>query len=246
VGPDRAVGRLMAEPAPAAFVTYIFPEIRQRQLEVEELVPLGWRLCRSQFAGLLVIALLFGSIGLVPGWQELKGWTGALIRCAVVLLGLMGTLTSAIFLDAALRGQAISVGKAMRLGLGRWPAGLWTALIGWVIVAALTLCLLVPGIIWSLYYMFSQQVVALRGLHGKPALDYSKRLVVGRWWYVALTGFVIGLIVVIPGFIVTMLIKYLHVPTMLRLAAAPFLLVAAMFGQAVHLIWFLNVDAVRR
>ncbi len=236
----------MAEPASVAVATYIFPEIRQRQLEVEELVPLGWRLLRAQFAGLLVIGLLFGSIGLVPGWHELKGWTGALIGCAVLLLGLIGTMTSSIFLEAALRGQSISVGKAMRLGLGRWPAGWWTTLIGLVIVTALTLCLLVPGVIWSVYYTFSQKVVALRGESGKAALDYSKRLVVGRWWYVALTMFVIGMIAGLPGFIVGILIKYLHAPAALRLVMTPVFILSAMWAQSVDVIWFLNVDAVRR
>ena len=59
-----------------------------------------------------------------------------------------------------------------------------TGLLAMLIVFGLTLLLIVPGVIWVIYYSFFLFVVALRGLSGKPALDYSKAIVKGQWWRV--------------------------------------------------------------
>lgn len=67
-----------------------------------------------------------------------------------------------------------------------------TGLVGGIIVALLSLLLIIPGIIWLVYYSFIFYVAALRNLAGKRALDYSKSLVEGQWWRVAGITLLIG------------------------------------------------------
>lgn len=78
-----------------------------------------------------------------------------------------------------------------------WPV-LWTGLLTALIVIGGTLLLVIPGIIFSLWYSFSSYSAMLDDKKGMPALNYSKSLVKGRWWGVFwrlfAPGFVFGVI----------------------------------------------------
>lgn len=97
-------------------------------------------------------------------------------------------------IEESLTGNAITWQTALRAALSRLGALTWTGILAGLILIGLTLLLIVPGIIWSLYYAFFVFVVVLRGLSGKKALDYSKNIVKGQWWRVFLYLLVISLL----------------------------------------------------
>lgn len=78
-----------------------------------------------------------------------------------------------------------------------WPL-IITGLLTVLIVMGGTLMLLIPGIIFSLWYGFSSYAVMLDDKKGMEALNYSKSLVKGRWWGVfwrlLAPSFVIGIV----------------------------------------------------
>jgi hypothetical protein len=49
-----------------------------------------------------------------------------------------------------------------------------------------TLLLIVPGIIFSIYWIFALYVSIFRDINGTDALKYSKKLVEGKWWRIFL------------------------------------------------------------
>ena len=51
-----------------------------------------------------------------------------------------------------------------------------------MILFGLSLMLLIPGIMWAVYYTFIMQAVVLKRLSGTKAVAYSKSLVQGRSW----------------------------------------------------------------
>jgi hypothetical protein len=86
---------------------------------------------------------------------------------------------------------------------------LWVSIITSIIVGLWTLLLIIPGIIFSMYYVFSSYVTLFEGIKGRAALKYSKALVKGRWWSVAWRVGVVGLFF---GLLVSLVVFVLSAP----------------------------------
>jgi uncharacterized membrane protein len=107
------------------------------------------------------------------------------------------------------------------------------------------LLLIVPGIIWGLYYSLFIYVVALRGLSGKQALDYSKAIVKGQWWRVFGYLLVINLLEAVAGVIVVALFWFTPDNKMLSIASDTLTdLISALF-LTMTIVFFLNNDSMR-
>ena len=74
-----------------------------------------------------------------------------------------------------------------------------TGLMLFVFLVGLTTLLIIPGIIYSVYWTFTTLVVLFKDKSGKAALDYSKSLVKGRWWKVLGCIMLVSLLVGIPS-----------------------------------------------
>jgi len=61
---------------------------------------------------------------------------------------------------------------------------LWVALIGTLAVLGGFLLLIIPGIIFSIWFVFGQTAVVLDNKRGLDAMSYSRSLVSGRFWSV--------------------------------------------------------------
>jgi len=179
----------------------------------------GWEQYRKLFVSILPIFLIVYipiNIGLsfvpVDSLIEEHGLRGLrmymkLIQLSEFLIGVVATMSLARVVEASLMGQPVTWQQALRHALSRWSASIGTGFLAGLIVLGMFLLLIVPGIIWSLYYSLFVYVIALRGLSGKEALDYSKALVKGQWWRVfgylcviELMGAVAGIVVGAPFF----------------------------------------------
>lgn len=113
----------------------------------------------------------------------------ALTAVAGILAGLLHS-AGVIFLTGKYRAQNTvpSTGEILAKIFELFPWILGTALLVFLALVGWTLLFIIPGLIFSVYYLFSMQAVMLRGKHGWEAVKYSKALVKGRWWSVFLTG----------------------------------------------------------
>lgn len=88
-----------------------------------------------------------------------------------------------------------------------WPL-LYTVLLSYLIILLGTLLLIIPGIIFAVWYSFVTYEVLFNAKRGKAALDSSKSLVKGRWWSIALRllipSFVIGIAIMLAGLFVSL------------------------------------------
>jgi hypothetical protein len=194
-------------------------ELSARRMNLGEMVAAGWRLYGKIFARFLIIGLLVYvpiNIGLtfvpVDAWIEKYGLRGFRMYMKVIqlvdfLFGTIAMLALTRLVEATVRGEVLAWRSALWQALKRWPAALGTGFLGGLIVLGLLFLLIVPGLIWALYYSLALYVVALRGLSGKSALDYSKALVKGQWWRVfalllifELLGLAVVLILGVPFF----------------------------------------------
>ena len=106
--------------------------------------------------------------------------------------------------ERAVTQRSFSVGEILSEAIRRWPRYLWTSFLVGLIILGLCFLFIVPGLIWSVYYLFVPYVVAVTSLTGKKALDYSKSLVKGGFWRTIGYFFVIGFAAAIPTLLLTL------------------------------------------
>lgn len=107
---------------------------------------------------------------------------------------LIPTMLIIMIVSSELSNLDIKLSQLFKNSMYLWKGAIITTVIGNIINFLLLMLLIVPGIVWMVYYTFSMQVVTLRNLTGKEALNFSKFLVKGRWWKVFLLCLVYGLV----------------------------------------------------
>lgn len=194
-------------------------DIYSTRYDLGRVITLGWELYCKHFKSILPIVLIvyipiniglsFVPVDYLIGEYGLRGFNMymKIIQLTEFFFGIVATLALARLIEASLAGDPITWQQALRHSFSRWGASLGTGLLAGLIIIGLCFLLIVPGIIWGLYYSLFVFVVALRGLSGKKALDYSKNIVKGQWWRVfgylsviGIMGFFAGIAVVAPFF----------------------------------------------
>ena len=130
--------------------------------------------------------------------------TGLADNVFTFLVFSVATLAVIKLAERAITQQPVETGEAVAEAIRRWPRYLWTSFLGGLIIVGLCFLFLVPGFIWSVYYLFMPYVVAVTSLSGKKGLDYSKSLVRGAFWRTFGYFFAIGLAASIPTLILTL------------------------------------------
>lgn len=158
--------------------------------------------------------------------------------------------------ERAVTQREVSGSEAFSEGLRRWPRYLWTGFLGGLIIAGLSCLLIIPGLIWAIYYMFVPYVVSVTSLTGKRALDYSKSLVQGSFWRTIGYFFVIGFAASIPMFIFALCGQTVanllapHLPKAAQLSVSSLALAVAqlpvIFQLSLGTVFFLNTAYLKR
>ncbi len=181
-------------------------DIAIRQLSLGKVISTGWIIFWNHIGSILPIFLIVFipiNIGLslipVDNLDEMHGPFGPKIFSLIygtseTLLGLLASMALAKLIESSINGKPVTWKQALLHALGRWQASIETAFLVGLIVSVMTLLVIVPGIIWGLYYFFFVFVVGLRGLTKEAAFNYSRDIVVGQWWRVFGYVFVIQLL----------------------------------------------------
>lgn len=98
------------------------------------------------------------------------------------LIGVIAAMAIVYALKNKLQGITITAKEALKKSLSKWPKAIVTGLLAAVCLLGLFLLLIVPGIIFLLYWAFITYIVILNDKWGWSALAYSKSIVSGRWW----------------------------------------------------------------
>ena len=163
-----------------------------------------------------------------------------------IFIGLIAAIAIAALVEQAVEGEHLAWSSALRYGLARWLPALGTELLGALIILGLTFLLIIPGIIWAIYYAFSLYAVALRNMRGRGALAYSKGLVQGQWWRVCgilLMTSLLGQIVLLAISALLLLIADNPVAEFIINSTID---VIAGFFTVVTVLFFLNTDYVKQ
>ncbi len=158
------------------------------------------------------------------------------------LIGVIAVAAIAQIIDNLAQSRTIGWADALSIGLTRWPAMIGTNILAGIILLGLTLLLILPGIIWGLYYSFIIYVVALRPASGKLALNYSKSLVEGQWWEVFGTLFAANILISLLGLVFVLPFMFLPQNQVLDIIESILLYFLQGFQIVVMVVYFLNLE----
>lgn len=91
--------------------------------------------------------------------------------------------------------EALSITDAFRKGWGKIGSYLWIGILTGLITMVGFILLVVPGIIFSIWYLFGTMVFLTEGDRGQKALEKSKAYVRGYWWAIAGRQIILGIII---------------------------------------------------
>ena len=198
-----------------------------RPMGIGDILDTTFRLYRMNFVPFMTTSLivfvpyavlmLFIKIGMAPTiietedgpmQQESIGaslvfFLGMVLTALIVRPLVMGALTYQI--SAAYLGEQLSAVDSFRLASKRILSLLGTQILSGIVIFLGLLLLIVPGIIFSLWFLVLTPVVFLDLLGGTKALSRSKELMKGNLGkgfllslILQLLGFVVGFVVVLP------------------------------------------------
>ncbi len=163
-----------------------------------------------------------------------------------VIASLTMTMSSKIIVEGIVENKNISLAKAITLASSKWGRAFTTQLLSSLIIFAWSLLLVIPGFIYSIYYLFILDAVALRDKDGQEALKYSKSLVEEQWWRMFGITLGIGIIFgVFNGLISFVFGRISENPYFAIIPNAIALYGASIFG-VISTVLFLNNDFVYR
>lgn len=104
---------------------------------------------------------------------------------------LLPLIAMTVIIDADIRDQDMKLPDAVKIAFQKFGKVIKTNILMFIIICGLFLLLIIPGVIWSVYYIFVLYIVVLRNRELKNALNYSKLLVRGSWWKVFFINIII-------------------------------------------------------
>ena len=245
------------------------PEIYNKEYTIGEILLESWRSFKENFRLMLLITLVVyvpinTILAFVPFDKliEQQGFLRGLkvyLRGIQVLEGLIGviaTMAIAYIIKSKIDGQIVSFGQALKKSLSRWLAAVGTNIILFIFLLGLVLLLIIPGIIYYGYWMFTLYPVVFQDKFGKDAMDYSKAIVKDRWWKVAGYSLVLGLLglitMVLVGAILGFLLGFLLPDNFFVNIASDIVsntivdVVSSFFFTVVFVIFFINFDSTKK
>jgi len=228
----------------------LFNDISEREFSLSDIMVKGWSVYCQQFKNLAILILItslpiYIIISILPNDTSELNY----IRIAMVIAGsslsIIGYVGVIFLAESAVKNNntEISWGLAISKALTRFGSLAITSLLAGLIVIGLSLLLVIPGIIWFVYYTFFAQFVVLRGMRGKAALSSSKALVEGRWWKVFSLNLITILISISLNWGNECLLLLL--PKALNIITATCLdILGVGFSTVVMTVFFLNLDSI--
>lgn len=138
----------------------------------------------------------------------------------LAVLSLPGALVTvaltAAMIDATARGvqkKTINIRESLSTGVHKLLPFLWVSILSSLATLFGFFLLIIPGLIFLVWYRFSQNFAVIDDVRGLAALRASRRIVSGRWWAVFVR-------IVLPGLFFYMTASFVTAVTYLLIGSA--------------------------
>lgn len=117
-----------------------------------------------------------------------------LIIVILAILSIISGIWGSMALITFISQPELSVSDAFNQSISLFWSYLWASILVTLIVIGGTILLIVPGIIWSVYFSFFGYVLVCEKIKGYAAAKKSQELVKGYWWAVVGRVIVVSLV----------------------------------------------------
>jgi len=228
-------------------------EIYQKQFSIGEILSESWKRFTENFKLILIITLIIYVpiniiLSLIPIEGSFEGFRiyFKIIQFLESFIGIIATMAIAFLIKNKIDDKSISVEEAFKKSLSKWGTVIGTNILLGLFILGLTILLIIPGIIFGIYWAFTMFAVIFKNKSYKNALDYSKSIVKGRWWTVAGYSFVFGILAIIAGFIGGIPYWFLPDNIISNIATDTLIDILYSFFIVVSTIFFINFNATKQ
>lgn len=247
----------------------MFGEISERELSLNDVMAKAWSVYCQKIRAIAMIILcidvpinIIGYI-VIANSSEHAEKTIIALEGFIDIIAVMGII---ILVENTIKNDSIQIGwrATLKKAFFRWVSALGTSILALLIIVWPLFVIAIPGVvlshhllkeiepmlflvipgIWGVYYVlcyiFIINVVTLRHIGGKAALNYSKSLAKWRWWKSLWIVIVLTLINVGLSFGIGYLSRFL--PEVIGIITNFFIEMVYAFSTVAITILFLNLD----
>jgi hypothetical protein len=166
----------------------------QKKYSASHLLSLAWKEYRDNFWTILLIVLaihiplnlIFILVNATVTPENILQFLPLLLAVGLItsLLGVLSELAIPYAIKSSIDGRKVGYKESFGKAVEYWRSGIYVEIMMTLFLIPLFLLLILPGLLYSVYWMFGVYAVILSNKKGKAALDHSKEVVKGRWWMV--------------------------------------------------------------
>ncbi|MBU0478607.1 DUF4339 domain-containing protein [bacterium] len=177
---------------------------------IGELLKISWSVIKNNIATLLGIVALY--LVVATGMGYLSVIFRALTFPVTIIISLITAIGLIFAINNILEGSPADIKESYKTGFKKFFPYLWVSALVFMAVAGGLLLLIIPGIIFAVWFSLAGYVRIIEGIGGIAALKRSKQLVKGNWWYVLgaplVCGIVYGICIYVPFGILFAILKF--------------------------------------
>ncbi|MFH1905037.1 MAG: hypothetical protein ABIK53_05920 [bacterium] len=218
-------------------------------MEIGELLKISWSVIKNNIVILLGIVALY--LVVATGMGCLPVIFRALTFPVTIIISLITAIGLIFAINNILEGSPADIKESYKTGFKKFFPYLWVSALVFMAVAGGLLLLIIPGIIFAVWFSLAGYVRIIEGIGSIGALKRSKQLVKGNWWYVLgaplVCGIVYGICIYVPFGILLAILKFgLKLPYRL---CTPLLQIPAglvmITSSAVYVLMFRNLRDIK-
>ena len=168
-----------------------------------DLLGLSWSEFKGNFWNFAKVILLFSFIPFVL--FGIIGW----VTDSAIFLGFSSIITMVLYFVMAvsliymvfLKPEKINVKDSIKGGMNFFWRYIWLSIIMLFLLALLFLLLIVPGIIFLIYWTFASYILIWEDKSAWESMKRSKEIIKGKWWRTFSYMILLGIIIVAISFV---------------------------------------------
>ena len=238
--------------------------IQDDYVDLIDLSILSWKIYRQRFFELIKITLVIAfpiilaqaaitdvqlnlsKIVEIPNYRWIPD-IFSLVRDVLGILSLAPFISIAYFVERIILREPTEWLHSIRFGFSRIFQIFWTSIVATFLLFCLYLLFIIPGLIWSVFWVFSFPASSLRNVKGKKALDYSKMIVKGKWWRILSSCvFLFVFQALFFGPILYFIYKSFPLPFLSIVVIQTIIEVISIYFLILFTLFFLNIDYLHK
>ncbi len=169
------------------------PVARTKELMgIGELLKTSWSVIKNNITVLLGIAALY--MILATGIDYLPVIFQAFAFPVTIAIPLITAIGLIFAINNILEGDPADIKESYKTGFKKFFPYLWVTILMLLATCGGLLLLIIPGIIFAIWFSLASYVRIIEGTGSTSALKRSKQLVKGNWWYVLSAPLVCGIV----------------------------------------------------